>query len=85
MRDPQLDRYAALAARVHALLRDPDPDSLAAPPEAAQLLALAVHRLGLYVSAMPGAQPPVARELDALRAGNQALARAGRRPPGAGS
>lgn len=78
MRDPQLDRYAALAARAHALLRDPEPDSLSAPPAVARLLALAVHRLGPYVSAMPGAQPPAAPELDTLRDEAQALERARR-------
>lgn len=85
MRDPQLDRYAALAARAHALLRDPQPDSLVAPPEVAKLLALAVHRLGLYVSAMPGAQPPAASEFGALRADGEAIERAARKVSDAGS
>jgi len=72
MRDPQLERYAALTRRVHALLREQEADGLAAPPEVGRLLALAVHRLGLHVSAMPGAQPPGPPEFEALRRGGDA-------------
>ena len=68
MNDAELDRYAAIARRVHALLSDPAPDSLQAPPEVPRLLAVGVYRLGLYASAMPGAQATSMRELQELRA-----------------
>ena len=68
MRDATLDRYAALANRVHALLREPQPESLDAPPLIRRLLATGAYRLAVYVSAMPGAQPQSRAEIDELRA-----------------
>lgn len=67
MTDPLLARYGAIARRVHALLET----GALAPPQAAavglpapqtaeaeRLLDDACYRLGLYVSAMPGAKLP---------------------------
>lgn len=79
MRDTTLERYAALASRVHSLLREPQPESLDAPPGATRLIATGVYRLSLYVSAMPGAQPPSQAEIEELRALGEATIGAGRR------
>ena len=79
MRDPTLDRYAALANRVHALLREPQPESLEAPPLIRRLLAAGAYRLALYVSAMPGAQPHSRAELDELRVRGESTIDADRR------
>jgi hypothetical protein len=68
MKDAELDRYVALARRVHALLSEPEPESLDAPPEVPRLIAVGVFRLGLNASAMPGAQATSMRELQDLRA-----------------
>jgi hypothetical protein len=67
MDDRTLERYAVIAARVHALLADPEPDSLRAPPDVHQMIAVAAYRLGLYVSAMPGAQAAGRTEFDETR------------------
>ena len=80
MNDPTLERYVALARRVHELLGEPDadPQSLSAPPQAQRAIARGVYRLAVYVSAMPGAQAPCAEELDELRALHERLERAQR-------
>jgi len=75
MADTTLERYAALATRVHDLLREPEPESLAAPPAVHRLVATGVYRLALYVSAMPGAQSPSREELEELRLLGESVAR----------
>jgi hypothetical protein len=73
MPETTLETYAALAETVHALLSDPDPASLRAPPEVRRMLAQAAYRLAVYVSAMPGAQGADRDELADLRAMREAL------------
>ncbi len=79
MDDRTLERYAAIATRVHALLTEPEPDSLRAPPEVRQMIAVGAYRLGLYVSAMPGAQAAGRSEFDETRVLHEEIDAARRR------
>ncbi len=74
MHDSTLENYAALARTMHALLSEPEPESLQASPEARRVIALGVYRLAVYVSAMPGAQAVDRNELDQLRSQAEELA-----------
>jgi len=71
--EPTLERYAALASQVRSLLREPEPESLDAPPPIRRLLTLGVYRLALYVSAMPGAQAQSCAEIEEMRAQGESI------------
>ena len=63
MSDLLLARYAALARRAQALLETPVPEATPdAPAAVEQLVSDAIYRLGLYVTAMPGARGAPAPE-----------------------
>jgi len=75
--DRILQRYRALARRTAEALEAAPTDAAASGPESTfapadtpdevfELLEDAVYRLGLYVSAMPGARPRTRAEFEAL-------------------
>ena len=80
--DALLARYAALARRAHELFGEPMPAPAQIPDAIVREIEDAAHRLGPYVSAMPGARALCAAEFHALRAFDEMLESDGPRQPG---
>jgi hypothetical protein len=65
--DALFARYRAIARRAHALVGAPAPDRVGVPEAIVREIEDVVHRLGPYVSAMPGARALSAAEIAGLR------------------
>jgi len=66
-RDALLARYRAIAGRAHALVDAQMPAPGSAPDAILREIEDLTHRLGPYVSAMPGARAQSAAEIAGLR------------------